>query len=125
MLTLYVSLRADLEAGSFLTLDIGGTFLRVVFVILAEGQVTMQQKKYTIDDELKVGEGQVLFGNIHVPWIFIINLQGFQEFVMGSGALTPIFFYATLDFMADCVDSFSKYYCFKSTETSPEIHSFF
>ncbi|KAF9359054.1 glucokinase [Mortierella sp. NVP85] len=66
MVPVFVSGRLDgSEAGSFLTLDIGGTFLRVVFVILAEGQVTMQQKKYTIDDELKVGEGRLLFVNEH------------------------------------------------------------
>lgn len=43
-------------------MDIGGTFLRVVFVVLAEGKVTTRQKKYLIDDGLKVGEAQALFG---------------------------------------------------------------
>ncbi|KAG0005879.1 glucokinase [Modicella reniformis] len=66
MVPVFVSGRLDgSESGSFLTLDIGGTFLRVVFVVLTNGQVTKQQKKYSIDEDLKVGETKVLFVDEH------------------------------------------------------------
>ncbi|KAG0214080.1 glucokinase [Mortierella sp. NVP41] len=50
------------ESGSYLTLDIGGTYLRVVLVELSQGgQVNTKQKKYTIDPLLKVGDPMQLF----------------------------------------------------------------
>jgi hexokinase len=52
-----------LETGTYLTLDIGGTNLRVVLVKLSKGsQVITRQKKYSIDPLLKVGEPKLLFG---------------------------------------------------------------
>lgn len=53
----------SLEIGSYLTLDLGGTFLRVVFVeLLGQGKFNTRQKKYRVDEGLKVGEATVLFG---------------------------------------------------------------
>ncbi|KAG0293081.1 glucokinase [Linnemannia gamsii] len=50
------------ETGTYLTLDIGGTYLRVVLVELSQGsQVSTKQKKYAIDSQLKVGEPKLLF----------------------------------------------------------------
>ncbi|KAG9061928.1 glucokinase [Linnemannia hyalina] len=50
------------ETGTYLTLDIGGTYLRVVLVELSQGSaVSTRQKKYAIDPLLKVGEPKVLF----------------------------------------------------------------
>ncbi|KAF9931669.1 glucokinase [Linnemannia zychae] len=50
------------ETGRYLTLDIGGTNLRVVFVELSKGsQINTRQKKYAIDPQLKVGEPKELF----------------------------------------------------------------
>ncbi|KAF8938992.1 glucokinase [Haplosporangium gracile] len=50
------------ETGTYLTLDIGGTYLRVVLVELSQGsKVSTRQKKYAIDPLLKVGESKLLF----------------------------------------------------------------
>ncbi|KAI1312999.1 glucokinase [Mortierella claussenii] len=63
MVPVFVSGRLNgSETGSYLTLDIGGTYLRVVAVaLMGQGQVKMQQKKYTIEEELKMGEAKLLF----------------------------------------------------------------
>ncbi|KAF9983478.1 glucokinase [Mortierella antarctica] len=53
-------------AGSYLTLDVGGTYLRVVSVnLLGHGQVLSQHKKYKIDEELKTSEAKLLFVDEH------------------------------------------------------------
>ncbi|KAK5805571.1 hexokinase-domain-containing protein [Linnemannia elongata] len=50
------------ETGTYLTLDIGGTYLRVVLVELSQGSnVSTRQKKYAIDPLLKVGEPKLIF----------------------------------------------------------------
>ncbi|KAF9123985.1 glucokinase [Mortierella sp. 14UC] len=50
------------ETGTYLTLDIGGTYLRVVLVELSQGSlVSTRQKKYAIDPLFKVGEPKLLF----------------------------------------------------------------
>ncbi|KAG0276969.1 glucokinase [Linnemannia exigua] len=50
------------ETGTYLTLDIGGTYLRVVLVELSQGsKMITRQKKYAIDPLLKVGEPKLLF----------------------------------------------------------------
>ncbi|KAF9379267.1 glucokinase [Podila verticillata] len=63
MVPTYVMGRVDgSEIGSYLTLDLGGTFLRVVFVeLLGQGKFNTRQKKYRVDEGLKVGEATVLF----------------------------------------------------------------
>lgn len=53
----------SLERGSYLTLDLGGTFLRVVLVeLLGQGKFNTRQKKFQVDEGLKVGDATVLFG---------------------------------------------------------------
>ncbi|KAF9164635.1 glucokinase [Actinomortierella ambigua] len=48
--------------GSFLALDVGGTNLRVVNVLLGgSGQISTRQAKYKIDEALKVGPAKALF----------------------------------------------------------------
>ncbi|KAK3835058.1 MAG: hexokinase-domain-containing protein [Linnemannia gamsii] len=50
------------ETGTYLTLDIGGTYLRVVLVELSQGsKIITRQKKYAIDPLLKLGEPKLLF----------------------------------------------------------------
>ncbi|KAG0060122.1 glucokinase [Linnemannia elongata] len=50
------------ETGTYLTLDIGGTYLRVVLVELSQGSnISTRQKKYAIDPLLKVGEPKLIF----------------------------------------------------------------
>ncbi|KAF9156220.1 glucokinase [Linnemannia schmuckeri] len=50
------------ETGTYLTLDIGGTYLRVVLIELSQGRkVSTRQKKYAIDPLLKIGEPKLLF----------------------------------------------------------------
>ncbi|KAG0248899.1 hexokinase A [Mortierella polycephala] len=50
------------EIGVYLTLDLGGTFLRVVSVeLLGQGRMRTVQKKYRIHDERKVSEAKLLF----------------------------------------------------------------
>ncbi|KAF9541783.1 glucokinase [Mortierella hygrophila] len=50
------------ETGTYLTLDIGGTYLRVVLVELSQGSaVSIRQEKYAINPLVKVGEPKVLF----------------------------------------------------------------
>ncbi|KAF9389154.1 glucokinase [Podila verticillata] len=63
MVPTYVMGRLDgSETGTYLTLDLGGTFLRVVFVeLLGQGKFNARQKKYRVDEGLKVGEATVLF----------------------------------------------------------------
>ncbi|KAF9329048.1 glucokinase [Podila minutissima] len=63
MVPTYVVGRLDgSETGSYLTLDVGGTFLRVVFVeLLGQGKFNARHKKYRIDEGLKVGEATLLF----------------------------------------------------------------
>ncbi|KAF9570092.1 glucokinase [Mortierella alpina] len=54
------------EIGSYLTLDVGGTYLRVASVnLLGHGQVVSQHKKYKIDEELKISEAKLLFVDEH------------------------------------------------------------
>ncbi|KAF9950993.1 glucokinase [Mortierella alpina] len=54
------------EIGSYLTLDVGGTYIRVVSVnLLGHGQVVSQHKKYKIDEELKTSEAKLLFVDEH------------------------------------------------------------
>ncbi|KAG0299171.1 glucokinase [Dissophora globulifera] len=67
MVPVYVSGRLDgSETGSYLTMDIGGTYLRVVSVVLeGQSQVKTLQKKYKIDEHLKVGEAKALFVDEH------------------------------------------------------------
>ena len=63
------------ESGSFLTLDIGGTNLRVCWIILKEGrgETNVTQDQYKLPDELKSGTAEEL-------WTFIADsLQGFIE----------------------------------------------
>ncbi|KAF9906625.1 glucokinase [Linnemannia zychae] len=50
------------ETGTYLTLDIGGTYLRVVLVeLLQGGKISTRKKKYAIDPLLKVGDPKLLF----------------------------------------------------------------
>ncbi|KAF9578671.1 glucokinase [Lunasporangiospora selenospora] len=54
------------ETGSYLTLDVGGTNLRVASVQLeGQGRLTTVQKKYTIDESLKRREAKHLFVDEH------------------------------------------------------------
>ncbi|KAF9189318.1 glucokinase [Haplosporangium sp. Z 11] len=51
-----------IETGVYLTLDLGGTFLRVVSVeLLGQRRVRTIQKKYKIDEERKVSDAKLLF----------------------------------------------------------------
>ncbi|XP_047112829.1 hexokinase-1-like [Schistocerca piceifrons] len=51
------------EKGKFLALDLGGTNFRVILLELDDGKVTDEKvKHYHLDDELKVGCGDRLFG---------------------------------------------------------------
>ncbi|KAG0352010.1 glucokinase [Podila minutissima] len=63
MVPTYVTGRLDgSETRSYLTLDVGGTFLRVAFVeLLGQGKFNARHKKYRIDEGLKVGEATLLF----------------------------------------------------------------
>ncbi|KAG0348135.1 glucokinase [Podila humilis] len=50
------------ETGSFVTLDIGGTFLRIVHVeLLGQGTLNTRQQKYRIDNALKTSKATQLF----------------------------------------------------------------
>ncbi|KAK9760512.1 hypothetical protein K7432_015377 [Basidiobolus ranarum] len=50
------------ETGSYLALDLGGTNFRVCMVELkGNSQFSISQHKYTVSDELKSGDGKVLF----------------------------------------------------------------
>lgn len=51
------------ETGDFLTLDLGGTNLRVCWVTLSErrGETKVDQEGYEIPEEYKVGEAEPLF----------------------------------------------------------------
>ncbi|KAG0207467.1 glucokinase [Mortierella sp. GBA30] len=54
------------ETGSYLTLDIGGTYLRVASVnLLGHGEVVVHHKKYKLEEELKTGEAKLLFVDEH------------------------------------------------------------
>ena len=51
------------ERGEFLTVDLGGTNLRVCWIVLKErqGETDVTQEEYAIPDELKTGERDDLF----------------------------------------------------------------
>ncbi|KAG0021380.1 glucokinase [Podila clonocystis] len=67
------------ETGSYLTLDIGGTFLRVVFVeLLGQGKFNVRQKKYRIDECLKVAEATLLFDFTVASVISFLNENGIK-----------------------------------------------
>ena len=54
------------ERGEFLTVDLGGTNLRVCWILLKErqGETDITQEEYTLPDELKTGEAEALFNFI-------------------------------------------------------------
>ena len=51
------------EQGQFLTVDLGGTNLRICWITLKErkGETDVTQQEYRLEDELKTGEGDALF----------------------------------------------------------------
>ncbi|KAG0097333.1 glucokinase [Podila epicladia] len=80
MVPTYVAGRLDgSEMGSYLTLDVGGTFLRVVFVeLLGQGRFNALHKKYRIDERLKVGKATLLFDFIAASVISFLDENGIR-----------------------------------------------
>ncbi|KAF9320419.1 hexokinase A [Podila horticola] len=81
------------EIGSYLTLDVGGTFLRVAFVeLLGQGKFDTRQKKYLIDEGLKVGEATLLFAASVVSFLDEnrINLSQGSELELGFTFSYPV-----------------------------------
>ncbi|CAG8785371.1 11363_t:CDS:2, partial [Dentiscutata erythropus] len=80
MLPSYVSrLPTGAETGTYLALDLGGTNLRVAAVTLVgDGKADIEQKKYVIPAELKVGTAEKLFDWVALGVKDLLSCLGVQ-----------------------------------------------
>ena len=75
------------ERGEFLTVDLGGTNIRVCWIVLKErhGETDVMQESYKLPDELKTGEAEEL-------WNYVAeSLENFvQKHELGGTAKKPL-----------------------------------
>ena len=75
------------ERGSFLTVDLGGTNIRVCWIVLKErkGETEVTQDQYRLSEELKSGSAQEL-------WAFIVeSIENFiQKHQLGGTPEDPL-----------------------------------